>query len=204
MNKKLDLKKHVERTLVVFKHDGVARGIMGEIIQRFERVGLKIVAMEMLSATEDMADKHYASTPEVLARFGNHTLDTYKEKGIDPLERFGTNDPLEIGKVIKKWNINLLTRGPVLAMVLEGPEAIRIVRKLAGPTNPLEAPAGTIRGDYTWDNYDLANDGLRSVYNILHISGNKEEADFEISLWFDKSEIFEYENVHHKGMGYTG
>lgn len=190
-----------QRTLVVIKHDAVMRGLMGEVIQRLERVGLKLIALEFLDATEDMGDKHYASSKENLKRFGQHTIDEYKKKGLDPVEKFGTDNALELGKIIKRWNVELITRGPVLAMVWQGPDAVEIVRKLAGDTRPKTAAPGTIRGDFSWDNYEVANDELRSVYNILHASGTEKEAEFEISLWFSKNEIFEnYELYAHRAM----
>ncbi|GAB4285895.1 MAG: nucleoside-diphosphate kinase [Candidatus Dojkabacteria bacterium] len=184
---------NIQKSLVIIKHDAVKRGLMGEVIRRLERVGLKIVAMEFLQATEDMGDKHYASSEENLLRFGNNTLSECKEKGIDPIKKYGSDDPLTIGKMIKQWNIELITRGPVLAMVWEGPNAIEVIRKLAGKTSPKDAQPGTIRGDYSWDTYDNANDELRSVYNILHASGNAEEAEFEIKLWFEDRELIDYD-----------
>ncbi|MBU0976360.1 MAG: nucleoside-diphosphate kinase [Patescibacteria group bacterium] len=190
-----------ERTLVVIKHDAVMRGLMGEVIQRLERVGLKLIALEFLAATQDMGDKHYASSEDNLKRFGNNTLTMCKEQGIDPVKKYGTKDPLEMGKIIKQWNVELITRGPVLAMVWEGPDAVNIVRKLAGPTNPQIAPPGTIRGDYSWDNFEVANDELRSVYNVLHASGNAKEAELEIKLWFLDDEIFpDYILYAHRAM----
>jgi nucleoside-diphosphate kinase len=148
-----------------------------------------------------MGDKHYVSSEENLKRFGQHTLDEYKDKGLDPIKKFGTNDALEMGKLIKKWNVELITRGPVLAMVWQGPDAVEIVRKLAGDTRPKTAVPGTIRGDFSWDNYKIANDELRSVYNILHASGTPEEAEYEINLWFSKDEIFDkYELYAHRAM----
>lgn len=190
-----------QRTLVVIKHDAVMRGLIGEVIHRLERVGLKLIALEFLAATEDMGDKHYASSVTNLKRFGQHTLDEYEKKGIDPKKQFGTDDALELGKMIKQWNIDLITRGPVLAMVWQGPDAIEVVRKLAGDTRPKSAVPGTIRGDFSWDNYEVANVELRSVYNILHASGNKEEAEFEINLWFSKDELFpDYELYAHRAM----
>ncbi len=190
-----------QRTLVIIKHDAIMRGLIGEVIHRFERVGLKLIALEFLAATEDMGDKHYASSDENLKRFGQHTLDEYRKKGIDPVEKFGTNDALELGKMIKKWNIELITMGPILAMIWEGPDAVEIVRKLAGDTRPKTAAPGTIRGDFSWDNYEVANDELRSVYNILHASGNEKESEFEIKLWFSDNEVFaDYELYAHRAM----
>ena len=128
-------------------------------------------------------------------------IDEYKKKGLDPIKKFGTDNALELGKIIKRWNVELITRGPVLAMVWQGPDAIEIVRKLAGDTRPKTAAPGTIRGDFSWDNYEVANDELRSVYNILHASGTEKEAEFEINLWFSKDEIFDnYELYAHRAM----
>lgn len=190
-----------QRTLVIVKHDGVMRGLIGEVIKRLERVGLKLIALEFLQATEDMGDKHYVSSEENLKRFGQHTLDEYKEKGIDVIEKFGTDNPLELGKLIKKWNVELIIRGPVVAMVWQGPNAIEIVRKLAGDTNPKIAVPGTIRGDFSWDSYEIANAEYRSAYNIIHASANEEEAEFEIKLWFSKGEVFDDYELHaHRAM----
>ena len=190
-----------QRTLVIIKHDAVMRGLMGEVIQRLERVGLKLIALEFIAATEDMGDKHYASSEENLTRFGGNTLGEYKKKGIDPKGKFGTDDPLELGRMIKRWNVELMTKGPVLATVWQGPDAVAIVRKLAGATAPKEAVPGSIRGDFSWDNFEVANDELRSVYNIVHVSGNEKEAEFEINLWFTKDELFpDYELYAHRAM----
>ncbi len=193
-----------QRTVIIVKHDGVARGLMGQIIQRFERVGLKIVALEFIAATEDMGKTHYPESDEWLNKVGNRTLTEYKEKGIDPVERLGTDDPGKIGHMIKQWNVEYLTMGPVLAMVFEGPEAVKIGRKLVGETNPVNAAPGTIRGDFSWDNADLANEHMRPFYNLVHASGSQEEAEFEIKLWFEDAELMDYEVNVHRAMGYYG
>lgn len=194
----------IQRTLIICKHDAVARGLMGEIIQRFERVGLKLVAMEFIAATEDMGNRHYPNSEEWLSKVGNRTLDEYKTKGIDPIKRLGTDDAIEIGKLIKQWNVDYLSVGPVLAMVWEGPEAVNIGRKLIGETVPLKAAPGTIRGDFSWDNADLANDQLRPFYNLTHGSGDPEEAKEEIELWFEGVEVLDYKVYNHFVMGYEG
>ena len=197
--------KKFPRTLIIVKHDGVARGIMGEIVQRFERVGLKLVGMKLVTATEEMGHKHYPSTDEWFTNVGNRSLAEYKEKGIDPIERLGTDDPIEIGKMVKQWNVEYLTVGPVLAMIFQGPDSIKIGRKLVGHTVPLLADPGTIRGDFSWDNADLANELGRPFYNLVHASGAPEEAEEEITLWFDDEEIFEkYHLPHHDTMGLLG
>ncbi len=193
-----------ERTLIIVKHDGVARGLLGEVISRFERVGLKMVAFEFIAATEDMGKAHYPESKEWKEKVGNRTLTEYKEKGIDPIERLGTDDPIEIGQMVKNWLIEYLSMGPVLAMVWEGPEAVKIGRKLVGETNPVNAAPGTIRGDFSWDNADLANDYKRPFYNLVHASGDPEEAKDEIELWFSKIELMDYKVNVHKSMGYYG
>jgi nucleoside-diphosphate kinase len=195
----------VQRTLIIAKHDAVARGLVGEIMSRFERVGMKLIGFEILSATEDMGHAHYPNTKEWLEKVGNRTLNDYKEKGIDPVKKLGTDNPEEIGKMVKQWNVDYLTVGPVVAMVWEGPDAIKIGRKLVGETLPANAAPGTIRGDYSWDNADLANELGRPFYNLVHASGDPEEAEFEIKLWFDGREIMKDYPLHsHKFMGYYG
>lgn len=193
-----------EKTLIIIKHDGVARGLMGEVISRFERVGLKLAGLEFIAATEDMGAAHYPNSVGWMEKVGNRTLAEYKQKGIDPIERLGTDVPKEIGAMVKQWLVEYLSMGPVLAMVWEGPEAVNIGRKLVGETNPVNAAAGTIRGDFSWDNADLANDQKRPFYNLIHASGSVEEAKEEIQLWFSGREIINYDvNVHH-AMGYFG
>jgi nucleoside-diphosphate kinase len=193
---------NTQKTLIIAKHDAVSRGLIGTIIKRFERVGLKLIALEFISATEDMGIKHYPDSDEWKRKVGERTLEEYEEKGIDPIERIGTDDPIEIGQKVKEWNVEYLTTGPVLAMVWEGPEAIKIGRKLVGSTNPVEANPGTIRGDFSWDNADLANEQKRPFYNLVHASGDPEEAKFEIDLWFSKEEVLDYNtnNVHKMGL----
>lgn len=181
-----------ERTLVVIKHDGVARGLIGEVIKRFERVGLKMVAMEFLESTADMGDSHYPNTEKWLRKVGERTLNDYREKFIDPIKELGTDNPVEIGKLIKKWLIDYLSAGPVLAMVWEGPGVVNIVRKIVGDTIPAKAAIGSIRGDFGIDNPELANAQKRPIYNLIHASGEVAEAVEEIALWFGGKEIQDY------------
>jgi len=189
-----------EKTLIIIKHDGIARGLAGEIIERYERAGLKIVAMKMLHPTKEKADKHYQATDEDLERMGNNTLKDAAEKGIDVKEKFGTDDPKEIGKYIKKWLIEYLNEGPVLVFVLEGYGAIKIGRKITGATVPSEANPGTIRGDLTHDNPELANYYNRPLRNLVHASGKPNEAEYEINLWFTPDELQNYKRVDEDAM----
>lgn len=189
-----------ERTLIVIKHDGVNRGLTGEILGRYEKAGLKLVGMKMLHPTKEMADAHYQATDEDLERMGNNTLRDAAEKGTDVKAKFGTDEAKEIGKFIKKWLIDYLNEGPVLAFVLEGYNAIKIGRKITGVTLPSEAAPGTIRGDLTHDNPELANFYDRPMRNLVHASGKPAEAEFEIDLWFKPTELFNYLRVDEEAM----
>ncbi len=190
-----------QKTLVVLKPDAVQRGIIGEIISRFEKVGLKMVACKMLQVSQDLADKHYPlSRREFIEGMGKKTLENYKDMGVDPVEEMGTDDPYEIGKVIRGWLVQMITSGPVLAMVWEGPHAVELVRKITGHTLPLKADPGTIRGDFSFDSSYLANTGKRAIKNLLHASGDPEEAEYEVNLWFSKDEIHSYQRAEEKVM----
>lgn len=191
----------MERTLIVLKPDAVARGLIGEILSRFERVGLKVIAAELVRVPEDLAHQHYPANREAFVRgMGQKTLDDYKSKGIDPKKEFGTDDPVKIGEMVRGWLTEMIMSGPVFAAVLEGPNAVAIVRKMVGHTLPSEAIPGTIRGDYSHDSPDQANAAKRPVKNLIHASGNLEEAKYEIDLWFEPHEIQSYKRVEEEVM----
>ncbi len=183
----------IEKTLLIIKHDGVARGLMGSVISRIERVGLKLIAMEFIQSSEEMGNNHYPNTEKWLRKVGERTLTEYVEKGIDPDMLLGTHDAIEIGKLVKQWLIDYIGVGPVLAMVWQGPNAVKVVRKLVGDTIPAQALAGTIRGDYGIDDPEMANEHKRPIYNIVHASGEVAEATEEIALWFANKEVFNYQ-----------
>lgn len=183
----------IERTLILVKPDGVKRGLSGEIIARFEKAGLKVVAMKMVWVDKEYASKHYPdSRQELLSAMGEKSLKTYEKYGLDPMKILGTSDPAEIGKMINEWNKNFLSSGPVVAVVLEGIHAIDNVRMITGNTLPTFAEPGSIRGDYSIDSPALANQQKRAVHNMVHASGNPAEAAFEIDLWFKPKEIHDY------------
>lgn len=161
----------MERTLIVFKPDAVMRGIVGEILTRFERVGLKIVGAKMLQPDYDHYFHHYEGIGTLKTRKGDEIFETQ----------------------MKEMQI-----GPVIAMVLEGVEAVEIVRKMVGPTEPKSAQPGTIRGDYAHMTYGQASTAKRGVPNVLHASADKTEAQKEIAHWFSESELVEYQTVHEK------
>jgi nucleoside-diphosphate kinase len=176
-----------EKSLVIIKPDGVQRGLVGEIITRFEKKGLKIVAMKMVWPTEEMARKHYDQPEHAARALGEKTIAAYKEKGIDL-----NKDPMDIAKDIQKKLVRYLTGGPVVVMVIEGAHAIAHVRKIRGGTNPLSADVGSITADLTVDSYFIADADERAVRNLVHASGSVEEANVELAIWFSKQEIHKY------------
>ncbi len=154
-------KVKLERTLVLLKPDAVDRGIVGEIIHRFERVGAKMVGMKMLVSDKDTAMKHY--TEDITRRRG--------EK-------------------VRNMMIEMLTSGPIIAVVFEGIEIIGIVRKLVGVTEPKASAPGTIRGDFTHVSFGYADSKNIPIINLIHASTSPEEAEAEISVWFKPEELF--------------
>ncbi len=191
----------MERTLIVVKPDGVVRGLSGEILNRFEKAGLKLVAAKMVSVSKDLAEKHYpVDREELWEGIGNKTLDHYKELEEDASKLLGTDDPKEIGNMVRVWLIEYISSGPVLAVVLEGPHAVEMVRKMSGHTLPLKSAPGTIRGDYSFDSSYLANTGKRAIKNLVHASGTLEEAQYEIPLWFSNDEIVSYKRTDEEAM----
>jgi len=157
----------IERTLVALKPDAVQRGLAGEIIQRFEKVGLKIVGMKMKWVDEEFAKKHY--TEDISIRRGEH---------------------------VRRYLVEFLLVGPVIAMVLEGVDAIEVCRKLVGSTEPKTAAPGTIRGDFSHVSYDYCDSKEMVVKNVIHASSDQNDAKHEIDLWFAKDELHDYKSVH--------
>lgn len=191
----------MERTLIILKPDAVQRGIIGEIISRFEKVGLKMVGAKLVHPSKDLADQHYpTSRREFIEGMGNKTLENYREKGINPNEDFGTGDAHQIGLQLQEWLVGFLTSAPVFCFVLEGPHAVELARKICGHTLPSKADPGTIRGDYSFDSAALANLGKRPIRNLIHASGDIEEAKYEIGLWFSDDELYTYDTVHQRHM----
>ena len=189
-----------ERTFVAIKPDGVQRGIIGDCITRFERCGLKLVAMKMVQPSKEFVAKHYPSNEGWLRSVGNKTVSFYKEHNLDVAKDMGCSDDLSIGKKVKEWLCEYLSSGPVVAMIWEGHCAIDIIRKHCGNTLPTLAAPGTIRGDYSIDSSYLANVRKRPIRNIMHASGNKGEAENEIGLWFKPNEIYAYKRADEKAM----
>lgn len=177
-----------ERTLVVIKPDGVQRTLIGEIVKRYERMGLKLVGIKMLVPTPEFVEKHYTLDPEWRRITGEKTIKGYLNKGQKP----PSEDPLEITARVLEALKKYLTSGPVLAMVWQGAHAVEIVRKVTGGTEPRSSDVGTIRGDYVLDSYTMADTDNRAVRNLIHASGTIAEAENEINHWFKPEELIDY------------
>jgi len=189
-----------ERTVVIVKPDAVVRGLIGEIIARFERRGLKVIALKMIWPTKEHVEKHYSGSEEWLRGMGQKTIEAFKEYGMDVKEKMGTDDPMEIGKKVQKWNVSYLSKAPVVAMILKGMHAVSTVRKLVGHTLPILAQPGTIRGDYSIDTNTAANLDGRAIHNIVHASGDPGESAHEIEHWFSPEEILDYKRAEDDAM----
>ena len=177
-----------EKSLVLVKPDGVQRSLIGEVIRRYEQCGLKLVALKMLIPTRKIALAHYSTDPNWATKTGNKTFDNYKLKGLPT----PGNDPVEFAEGIRRQLIDFLSSGPVVAMIWQGMNAIGVIRKITGGTEPLTSVPGTIRGDYTIDSYPASDTDKRAVRNVIHASGSIKEADKEITLWFKPEEILNY------------
>lgn len=176
-----------QRTLVLLKPDASKRGLIGEVISRFERVGLRIVKAKVFDkVTPEHAAAHYPVTDEWYQKVGKNTADDCEKYGFSLKEVMGTDDLKEVGKIIHRFNQDFLMSCPILALVLEGNHAIEIVRKLVGHTIPVLSAPGTIRGDLSNESSLVANLDKRTVENLVHASGNSSEAEWEIELWFGK------------------
>lgn len=187
----MSIKTHQhERSLVILKPDSVQRGLIGEIIGRFERKGLKIIAMKMVQPTRKMAAEHYDWSETEKIASGERTLTGYREKGLKPPF---DGDPIKIAENTMRKLVSYISAGPVVAMVIEGAHAIDNVRKIRGGTNPVMADIGSITADLSIDSYFVSDDADRAIRNLVHASGNVGEAEREIKLWFKESEIVDYD-----------
>jgi nucleoside-diphosphate kinase len=156
----------IQQTLVLVKPDGVARGLTGEVIKRFEQRGLKIVALKLVQVNMDHAKQHYTE---------------------DITERRGEK--------VRTMLLDFITEGPVVAMIVEGVDAIENVRKLVGATESKAAAPGTIRGDYTHISYAHADEKEIPVRNVIHASGDEADAKNEVALWFSIDELCDYKRT---------
>ncbi|MDE2213273.1 MAG: nucleoside-diphosphate kinase [Patescibacteria group bacterium] len=181
-----------ERTFVLIKPDGVRKGLVGEIIKRFEQRDLKVVALEMFEASRAEMDNHYPKDEGWIRRLGEKTTATYAKYGQDVKKDFGTSDLIKIGKTVRTWLMDFMSSAPMVKMIVQGVHAVDMVRKIVGPTMPYLAEMGTVRGDYSNDSPVNANAERRAVYNLVHASETPQEAKYEIEHWFSKKPSFKY------------
>lgn len=184
-----------EKTLVIIKPDGVQRNLVGDIIGRFEVIGLKIVGLQFRVPTEEEVKKHYLLDPNWLKAVGNKLIESKVNNGEAGWQ---DRDPQEIGTDILRRLTTYMIAGPVVMIVLEGVHAVEVVRKVVGGTEPRSSDVGTIRGDYVLDSYALAEQDDRAVRNLVHASGSFEEAEEEIAHWFGNDGLVEYVHVQEK------
>ena len=165
------MSSNVEQTLVLFKPDTVQRGLVGEILTRFERVGLKVVATKMIAPDRDYYYRHYEDIGQMVTRRGQKAFDV---------------------------TLSMMTEGPVIAMVFEGVEAVSLVRKMVGGTEPKSALPGTIRGDFSHMSFEYADGQDKGIPNLIHASGDPDEAEKEINHWFSDGELYDYHALNEK------
>lgn len=165
-----------QQTLIIIKPDGVERNLIGKIISYYEEAGLEVVKLKMMQAERDLIMKHYVEDEEYMRSIGQKSRDAGNK----------VENLLEYGRMIVQSLRDYMTSGPVVPMVLEGEDAIVLARKVTGFTDPTQADKGTIRGDLGQDSIAKANSEGRPTKNLIHASGNPEEAEKEISLWFGK------------------
>jgi nucleoside-diphosphate kinase len=179
-----------ERSLVLIKPDGVQRALVGEIISRIEKTGLKIAALKIVVAKAEQCWEHYNKDDVWFMEKGTRTVKDREAMGL-PVEK----PVIEYGRDIIGANVSFMTAGPIVAMVIEGNQAVGVVKKIVGSTEPLTSDVGTIRGDFTIDSYALANLDGRAVRNLIHCSDKPEEAERETKIWFTEAEILNYKLV---------
>lgn len=186
---------HQERTFVILKPDTVQRSLMGEVIKRFEQTGLKCTAMKMFVADEDRLFKHYNKDEAWFMKKGTNIVENLKAQN-KPVEK----EPIEYGKDIIRANAQYMSAGPVVAMVWEGNQAVAVIKKIVGSTEPSTSDVGTIRGDFTIDSYAHSAYEDRAVRNLIHCSDEPAEAEREIALWMKDEEMMQYVTAQERIM----
>jgi nucleoside-diphosphate kinase len=191
----MDRKPHQERTLVILKPDTVQRSLVGEVIRRFERTGLKFTAIKFIVPDKKRLEVHYNKDDEWFLKKGNRIIEDLKSQGL-PVEK----EAMAYGKGIIETIMDYMTAAPVLIMVIEGNKAVDVITKLVGTTEPSTSDVGTIRGDYTVDSYGHSSYENRAVRNLVHCSESPEEAEREIKVWFEEGEIMNYVTAQERIM----
>ena len=182
--------KNTQKTLIAIKPESIQRHLIGEFTSKFERRGLKLAACKLVVPTKAQVEKHYPDDEEWYLSSGTKTFENYKARGLEP-----PMGPIDLAKRTRRRLIDHLCDRPLLLMVWAGPHAIDLGRKTAGSTNPLTADIGSIRGDYSTESYELADDIERAIHTLVHASGTPEEAEREIKIWFNDDEILDYDFI---------
>lgn len=184
-----------ERTLVILKPDAVQRSLVGEVIKRFEQIGLKCTAMKMFVPSKEQLLSHYNKDEDWFLRKGTMIAEDMKQQGLPVVK-----EPIEYGRDIITTIITYMTAAPVVGMVFEGNQSVAVVKKVVGTTEPSTSDVGTIRGDFTLDSYGHASFENRAVRNLIHCSESPEEAEREIGIWFSEDEIMNYTTAQERIM----
>jgi nucleoside-diphosphate kinase len=192
----------IERTCVLFKPDAVQRGLSGEILARFERAGLKLVGLKLVRPTVEQGVRFYPNDEGWLRNLGKKSIANFTQFNLDLKKIMGSTDELEIGQRVKRWLAEFLASGPIVCLALEGNHAVENARRLVGPTIPINAPPGTIRGDFSGDSTDHANAQGRVIRNLVHASGDQKEAEQELKFWFKPAELLDYERAGEAQLGF--
>ncbi len=185
-----------QRTLVIIKPDGVQRSLIGEIIKRYERVGLKLIGIKMMVPEKKQVKGHYTLNPSWVRNVGEKAIESYKKKGEKP----PSENPEEVGEKVLENLQGYMTSGPVIVMVWQGAHAVEVIRKITGGTEPRSSDVGTVRGDFVLDSYSMADTDNRAIRNIIHASGSDDEAEKEIEHWFTEGELTNYRLVQEQIM----
>jgi nucleoside-diphosphate kinase len=184
--------KAMEQTLLILKPDAVQRGLIGEIFEHFETIGLKLMAAKMVMPDKKVIEGHYPGTREWIEEMGKKTLASYKDAGVDIVAERGTDDPYKLGQFLYERLIKYWQEGPVVVSVWEGPHAVQVARKTRGHTIPLLAETGTLHAKYLYDSSSHSASLDRVVKTFIHASGSAEEAQKEIKYWFGDTKFKEY------------
>jgi nucleoside-diphosphate kinase len=188
----------IEKTLVLIKPDAVQRGLIGEIIVRFEKAGFRIIGMKMVYPDEKTAGLHYADDEAWLKSVGEKTIKAYESKGM----KLGRT-AIEQGRLIRQQLIDFLRMSPIVALAIEGHNCVAHIRKIVGSTAPADAQPGTIRGDYAFDSYRLADASKRPIQNLIHASDSPENGEREVAIWFMPKELHVWKRID-EGLIYRG
>lgn len=182
-----------ERTFVIVKPDGVQRGLTGEVINRIERTGLKLVAAKFIVATREQAAAHYGKDDAWCTKVGERTIANLAKEGKQPAK-----EAVEYGRDVLNGLLDFLTCSPVMIMAWEGNKAVDIVKRMVGGTEPTTCDTGTIRGDYALDSYEIANIDNRAVRNLVHCSDVVPEAQRELALWFGEADMISWNSIQER------